>query len=117
METGTIIWIIVAIIVVGAIAAFVLSRSGARRTEADRAKAAEIWNRPTSTTVSLRERRRAPRETKARAEMARVEAQKSWFEAERLAAEADSRSESAAAAQERDERQASAAPTAAIPTS
>ena len=105
METGTIIWIIVAIIVVGAIAAFVLSRSGARRTEADRAKAAEIRDRPTSTTVSCVSGEASAAETKARAEMARVEAQKRELEAERLAAEADSRSESAAAVrQERDER-------------
>ena len=39
MEGSTIVWIIVAIIVVGGLVAFALSRSGARRTEAERAKA------------------------------------------------------------------------------
>ena len=37
MEGSTIVWIIVAIIVVGGVVAFALSRSGARRTEAERA--------------------------------------------------------------------------------
>ena len=105
METGTIIWIIVAIIIVGGIAAFVLSRSGARRTEADRAKAAEIREQANQHDRELREREASAAETKARAEMARVEAQKRELEAERLAAEADTRSESAAAVrQERDEQ-------------
>jgi hypothetical protein len=105
METGTVIAIIVAIIIVGAIVAFVLSRSGARRTEADRAKAAEIREQADQHDRELREREASAAETKARAEMARVEAQKRELEAERLAAEADSRSESAAAVrQERDEQ-------------
>ena len=47
MEGSTIVWIIVAIIVVGGLVAFALSRSGARRTEAERAKAAEIRERAT----------------------------------------------------------------------
>ena len=42
MSGSTIVWIIVAVIVVGAIVAFVMSRSGARRAEAERVKATEI---------------------------------------------------------------------------
>jgi uncharacterized membrane-anchored protein YhcB (DUF1043 family) len=42
MATSTIIWIIVAVIVVAAIVGFVISRSGARRAAAQRDKAAEL---------------------------------------------------------------------------
>ena len=66
METGTIIWIIVAIIVWARFAAFVLSRSGARRTEADRAKAAEIREQADQHDRELREREASAAETKAR---------------------------------------------------
>ena len=105
MEGSTIVWIIVAIIVVGGIIAYVMSRSGARRAEVDRAKAAEIRESATEHDRQLREREATAAEMRARSEMARVEAQKRELEAERLAAEADHRSESAdAVRRERDEK-------------
>jgi len=101
----TIIWIVVAVIVVGAIIAFVMSRSGARRVEAERAQAAEIREKAVEHDRQLRESEASATEASARSEMARAEAQKRELEAERLAAEADSRSEKAEAVrQERDEQ-------------
>lgn len=104
MDAVTIVLVIVAIIVVGGIIAYVMSRSG-RAAEARRAKAAEIREEAAEHDRRLREDEVSAAEARARSEMARVEAQKRELEAERLAAEADSRSQSAAAArQERDER-------------
>ena len=88
-----------------AIIAFVMSRSGARRVEAERAQAAEIREKAVEHDRRLRESEASATEASARSEMARAEAQKRELEAERLAAEADSRSESAEAVRrERDEQ-------------
>lgn len=101
----TIIWIVVAVVVVVAIIAFVMSRSGARRVEADRARAAEIREKAVEHDRRLREDEASATEADAKAHMARAEAQKRELEAERLAAEADSRSERAdAVRRERDEQ-------------
>ena len=100
-----IIWIVVAVVVVGAIIAFVMSRSGARRVEAERAQAAELREKAVEHDRRLRESEASATEASARSEMARAEAQKRELEAERLAAEADSRSESAEKVRrERDEQ-------------
>ncbi len=105
MDTSTIIWIIVAVVVVAAIIALVVSRSGARRVEAQRDQAAEIRDKAVEHDRRLREDEARATEADAEAQMARAEAQKRELEAERLAAEADSRSESAAAVRrERDEQ-------------
>jgi hypothetical protein len=104
MDTSTIVWIIVAVVVVAAIIAFVVSRSGARRVEAQRAQAAEIREKAIDHDRRLRENEASATEADAKAQMARAEAQKRELEAERLAAEADSRSEQAdAVRRERDE--------------
>jgi len=100
-----IIWIVVAVVVVGAIIAFVMSRSGARRVEAERAQAAELREKAVEHDRRLRESEASATEASARSQMARAEAQKRELEAERLAAEADSRSESAEKVRrERDEQ-------------
>jgi len=105
MDASTIIWILVAVVVVGAIVAFVVSRSGARRVGAERAKAAEIREKALGHDRRLREDEASAAEADARAQMARAEAQKRELEAERLAAEASRRSESAETVRrERDEQ-------------
>lgn len=105
METSTIVWIVVAVIVIGAVIAFLVTRSGARRTEAGRAKAAEIREQATEHDRRLREREASAAEAQARSDLARVEAQKRELEAERLAEEAESRAGRAASVrQERDEQ-------------
>ena len=102
---GNIIWIVIAVVVVAAVIAFVVSRSGARRVEADRAQAAEIREKAVEHDRRLREDEARATEADAKAQMARAEAQKRELEAERLAAEADSRSERAdAVRRERDEQ-------------
>jgi hypothetical protein len=102
---GNIIWIVIAVIVVAAVIAFVVSRSGARRVEADRAQAAEIREKAVEHDRRVREDEARATEADAKAQMARAEAQKRELEAERLAAEADSRSERAEAVRrERDEQ-------------
>ena len=85
MDTSTIIWIIVAVVVVGAIIAFLVSRSGTRREDASRAKAAEIREKAQEHDRRLRESEASAAEANAQSEMARVEAQKRELEAERLA--------------------------------
>jgi hypothetical protein len=102
---GNIIWIVLAVVVVAAIIAFVMSRSGARKVEAQRTQAAEIREKAVEHDRRLREDEASATEADAKAQMARAEAQKRELEAERLAAEADTRSESAdAARRERDEQ-------------
>ena len=82
-----------------------MSRSGARRVEAERAQAAEIREKAVEHDRRLRESEASATEADAKAQMARAEAQKRELEAERLAAEAESRSESAdAVRRERDEQ-------------
>ena len=105
MEVSTIIWIIVAIIVVGGIVAFVRSRSGARRAEAERTKAAEIRDQAGEHDRRLRENEASAAEARARADMARAEAQRQELEAERLAEQAQDRSDSAAAVREKRDQQ------------
>jgi uncharacterized membrane-anchored protein YhcB (DUF1043 family) len=105
METSTIIWVVVAIVVVGAVVALLASRSGKRRVESQRAKAAEIREEVQEHDRELREREAAAAEARGRAEMARAEAQKRELEAERLAAEAGSRLDDVdAVRRERDEK-------------
>jgi hypothetical protein len=105
MEGSTIVWIIVAIIVIGGVIAFVMSRSGGRRAAAERAQAEEMREKAAVHDRQLRERETSAAEVQARSEMARVEAQKRELEAERLAAEAEERSATAAAVRrERDEQ-------------
>ena len=105
MDTSTIIWIVVAVVVIGAIIAFLVSRSGTRREDASRAKAAEIREKAQEHDRRLRESEASAAEANARSEMARVEAQKRELEAERLATEAANRSEGASAVRrERDEQ-------------
>ena len=55
MDTSTIIWIVVAVVVIGAIIAFLVSRSGTRREEASRAKAAEMREKAQEHDCRLRE--------------------------------------------------------------
>ena len=105
MDTSTIIWIVVAVVIIGAIIAFLVSRSGTRREEASRAKAAEIREKAQEHDRRLRESEASAAEANAQSEMARVEAQKRELEAERLATEAANRSEGASAVRrERDEQ-------------
>lgn len=105
MDTSTIIWIVVAVVVIGAIIAFLVSRSGTRREEASRAKAAEMREKAQEHDRRLRESEASAAEANARSEMARVEAQRRELEAERLATEAANRSEGASAVRrERDEQ-------------
>ena len=103
--SSTIVWIVVAVIVVLAIIAFVVSRSRGRRVEAERNKAAEIRDEAAEHDRRLRAEEAESAETRARAQMAEAEAQKRQLEAERLASEAEDRSQGAEAVrQERDER-------------
>ena len=105
MDTSTIVWIIVAVVVVAAVIAFVVSRSGALRVQAQREQAADIREKAVGHDRRLRENEASATEADARAQMARAEAQKRELEAERLAAEAESRSDSAdAVRRERDEQ-------------
>jgi len=105
METRAIVWVIVLVVVLAAVAAFVLSRSGARRADAQRAKAAEIREKAGEHDQRLREDQASATEANARAEIARAEAQRRELEAERLAEEAQTRSQSAdALRRERDEQ-------------
>lgn len=105
MDTSTIVWIVVGVVVVAAVIAFVVSRSGARRVEAKRAQAAAIREKAIGHDRRLREDEASATEAEAKAQLARAEAQKHELEAERLAAEADSRSERAdAVRRERDEQ-------------
>jgi FtsZ-interacting cell division protein ZipA len=105
MDTSTIVWIVLAVIVVLAIVAFVVSRSRGRRVEAERNKAAEMRNEAAEHDRRLRAQEAESAETRARAQLAEAEAQKRQLEAERLASEAEDRSQSAEAVRrERDER-------------
>ncbi|HSF98294.1 MAG TPA: hypothetical protein VLA55_06345 [Ornithinibacter sp.] len=105
METSTIIWIVVAVLVVAAVVALLASRSGQRRAEAERARAAQIREEVQGYDRALREREASAAEARGRAEMARAEAAKHELEAERLAAEAGHRLEDAEAVRrERDEK-------------
>lgn len=105
METSTLIWIVVAIVVVAAIVALLASRSGQRRAESERAKAAEIREEAQGHDRALREREASAAEARGRAEVAHAEAQQRELEAERLAAEAGNRSDDAdAVRRERDEK-------------
>jgi hypothetical protein len=105
MTVSTVIWIIVAVIIVGAIVAFVMSRSGARRAEAERSKAAEIREKASEHDRLLRESEANAAEARARSEMARVEAEKRQLDAERLTMEAENRSGSAEAIREKRDEQ------------
>ena len=78
---GNIIWIVIAVIVVAAVIAFVVSRSGARRVEADRAQAAEIREKAVEHDRRLREDEAAATDADAKSQMARAEAQKRELEA------------------------------------
>ena len=91
MNASTIVIVVVVIAVLAAVIALVVSRSGGRRTEAARSKAAEIREEATAHDRDLEERRAAAEEAHARSEMARAEARKHQVEADRLAEEADSR--------------------------
>ncbi len=105
METSALIWIVVAIVVVAAIVALLASRSGQRRAESERAKAAEIREEAQGHDRALREREASAAEARGRAEVAHAEAQQRELEAERLAAEAGNRSDDAdAVRRERDEK-------------
>ena len=105
METSALIWIVVAIVVVAAIIALLVSRSGQRRAESERAKAAEIREEAQGHDRALREREASAAEARGRAEVAHAEAQQRELEAERLAAEAGNRSDDAdAVRRERDEK-------------
>jgi hypothetical protein len=105
MTTSTIIWIIVAVIVVIAIIGLVMSRSRGRRVEVQRAKAAEIRQEAAEHDQHLREREASATEAQAQSELARAEAQRRQVEAERLEAQARERSVDAESVRrERDER-------------
>jgi hypothetical protein len=106
MQASTIVWIIVAIVVIAIIVVLVMRGSGTRRAEAERAKAAEIREAASQHDRELREREASAAEARAQAEMAKVEAQKRELDAERLAAEADDHSDSAAAIRQRRDEQA-----------
>ncbi|MCU1536220.1 MAG: hypothetical protein JWP82_571 [Humibacillus sp.] len=105
MTTSTIVWIIIAAIVVIAIIAVIASRSRKRGVEAHRDKAAEIRQEATEHDRTLRERQAAATEAKAQSDLARADAQKRQLEAERLADEARERSGGVESVRrERDER-------------
>lgn len=109
METSTIVWIIVGIIVVIAIIAIVYFATSRKRREAEvesgRRKAAEIREDAFEKDVAARERQAAAARTQAAAKQAEADALKSRRDAERLASESADRQADAARLQaETDER-------------
>ena len=105
MEGSQIALLVGVVIVVGAIIAFVVTRSGSRREQAERAKAAEMREQAAEHDRELREREAAAQEAKAQAEAAEAEVQERKLEAERLAQEAHQRANHAGSVrEERDEQ-------------
>lgn len=100
MDTTTIFIIIAVLVVVAVVVGVVLSRSGDRRAEAGRAKAAEIREDAAEQGRDLREREASAAEAKAKSELAAAQAQKQQVEAERLEDEARARTQSAGVVRE-----------------
>lgn len=101
----TTIWIVIAIVVVLAIVAFVVSRSRGQRVETHRAEAADLREEAAEHDRRLREQEAEATRARAQAQLAEADAQQQRLEAERLAERADHHSEGAAAVRsERDEQ-------------
>jgi len=103
MDSSTVIWIVVAILVVLAVALFLWRSRG--QEAAQRAKADEIRQTAAEHDRRLREEEAEATRTRAQAQLAEADAQQRQLEAERLAAEADDRAQGAQAVRtERDEQ-------------
>lgn len=98
MSTSTIVWIIVAVVVVAiviAVAVALSRRSGARRIEAQRAKAEEIREKAAVDEVEVRRREAEAARLDAQARLAQAEADARSADAAALAQEARSHGEQA----------------------
>ncbi|MDQ0575983.1 hypothetical protein [Agromyces albus] len=109
METSTIVWIIVGIIVVIAIIVFAYFATSRKRREAkvesERRKAAELREDAYEKDVAARERQADAARTQAAAKQAEADALRARLESERLASESAARQADAAQLQaETDER-------------
>jgi FtsZ-interacting cell division protein ZipA len=103
MDSSTILWIVIAIIVVLAVVLFLWRSRGQEASH--RAKAAEIRQTAAEHDLRLREQEAEATRTRAQAQAAETDAQQRQVEAERLAAEAEDRAKGAEAVRsERDEQ-------------
>ena len=93
MDSSTVIWIVVAILVVLAVALFLWRSRG--QEGAHRAKAAEIRETAAEHDRHLREQEAEATRTRAEAQLAEADAQQRQLEAERLATQADHRAQAA----------------------
>lgn len=109
METSTIVWIIVGIIIVIAIIVFAYFATSRKRreakVEADRRKAAELRDDAYEKDVAARESQADAARTQAAAKQAEADAMKAKLDADRLASESTARAADAAELQaETDQR-------------
>ncbi|MDQ4038082.1 MAG: hypothetical protein M3313_06980 [Actinomycetota bacterium] len=97
METSTIIWIVVAVLVVLALIAVAYKMSGRRKLDRQRTKADQIRQEAASEETTVRRHEADAAEQDALARQARAEADRKAAEAERLQLEAEERAEQASA--------------------
>lgn len=104
MSGSDILWLIIAIVVVLALVAFLVTKGRKRREDSQREQAAELRSTAAQHDRETREKEAAALEAQAKADKARAEAQERQARAQKLEAEAERRGEGAASAREtRDE--------------
>jgi len=97
METSTIIWIVVAVLVVLAVIAVAVRMSGSRKQDRQRSKAGDIRQQAASEESTVRQHEAEAAEQDALARQARAEADRKAAEAEKLQLGAEERGEQATA--------------------
>lgn len=97
MDTSTIVWIVVAVLVVLAVIAVVVRLSGRRKLDRQRAKAGDIRQQAASEETTVRRHEAEAVEQDALARQARAEADRKAAEAEQLQLAAQERAEQASA--------------------
>lgn len=105
MDGSTIVWIIVAVVVLLVVLAIAGVFGKKKKTEHDRSRAQELREQAAAQSTGVQQHEAQARETEAEAKAARAEAERRAAEAQRLEAEAaDKRSTAAGYREERDER-------------
>ncbi len=95
MDTSTIVWIVVGVLVVLALVAVAVKLSGRQKVDRQRAKAGEIRQQADSEESTVRRHEAEAAEQDALARQARAEADRKAAEAEKLQIQAEERAEQA----------------------
>ncbi len=104
MDTSTIVWIVVAAVVVLALLAVIAMAMKKKRDEHNRGRANELREQAAAQSTGVQQREAEARQTEAEARRTQAEADQKAAEAERLAAQAsDKQSTAATYRQERDD--------------